>query len=417
MNQFHLSGIAQNPKLRKNIQSLILAFQMAIRSISGNTFRAILTMLGIIIGVMALVVLVSLVSGATGSMTDTISGLGSNLITVSVSDDKGSPLDLDTLDQWMNEEGIGQIAPSGETSVTVKYDTSNTSMEIFGTTPAYEPINGLKLMLGRFLKSSDVDNHTNVCIINETTAEELIGYTDCLGEELSFDGTKFTVVGVLEDDDQSLTASFGSGSLIAYIPYTTLFRFSSSVSADISSFTVSAEEDSDMAAAEAAITSLLLERFAYDEDAFEVSNQDALESTMMSITSILTVLLGGIAGISLIVGGFGIMNIMLVTVTERTKEIGIRKAIGAGRGVILQQFLMESVVLCMIGCLIGVFLSWCILRIVSIVVSSLDMSFSLSWGVVGLAVAFCFAIGILFGLYPANKAAKLPPIDALHYGG
>ncbi len=402
---------------RRNVQSLILAFQMAIRSISGNKFRAFLTMLGIIIGVMALVVLVSLVNGATGSMTDTISSLGSNLITVTVEDDKGSPIDLATLDEWMHEDGIGQIAPSGETSVTAKYDTSSTSMTIYGTTPAYEPINGLKLMLGRFIKSSDVNNHLSVCIINETTAEDLIGYTDCLGEEISFDGMKFTVVGVLEDDDDSLTASFGSGSLIAYIPYTTLFRLSSSVSADITSFSVSADADSDMAAAEAAITTLLMERFAYDEDAFEVTNQDALESTMSSVTNILAILLGGIAAISLVVGGIGIMNIMLVTVTERTKEIGIRKAIGAGRGVILQQFLMESVVLCMLGCAIGVFLSWCILRIVTIVVSSLDMVFSLSWGVVGLAVAFCFAIGVIFGLYPANKAAKLPPIDALHYGG
>lgn len=402
---------------RRNFQSLIQAFQMAIRSISGNKFRAFLTMLGIIIGVMALVVLVSLVSGATGSMTDTISSLGSDLISVSISDDKGSPIDLDTLDEWMREDGIGQIAPSGNTSVTVKYETTNTSMDVYGTTPAYEPVNALNVMLGRFIKSSDVDNHTQVCVINETTAEELIGYTDCLGEELSFDGMKFTVVGVLEDDDDSLTASFGSGSLIAYIPYTTLFRFSSSVSADITSFSVSADADSDMATAETVITNLLMERFSYDEDAFTVSTQDALEGTMASVTSILTILLGGIAGISLIVGGIGIMNIMLVTVIERTKEIGIRKAIGAGRGVILEQFLMESVVLCMLGCAIGVFLSWCILRIVTIVVSSLEMSFSLSWGVVGLAVAFCFLIGVVFGLYPANKAAKLPPIDALHYGG
>ena len=404
-------------KVRKNVQSLVQAFRMALRSISGNKFRAFLTMLGIIIGVMALVVLVSLVSGATGSMTDTISSLGSDLITVTISDDKGSPIDLATLDEWMRRDGIGQIAPSGSTGVTVKYETTNTSMNVYGTTPAYEPINDLKVMLGRFIKSSDVDNHTNVCVINETTAEELIGYTDCLGEELSFDGMKFTVVGVLEDDDDSLTAAFGSGSLIAYIPYTTLFRFSSDVSADITSFSVSADTDSDMAAAESVITNLLMERFSNDEDAFTVSTQDALEDTMASVTSILTILLGGIAGISLIVGGIGIMNIMLVTVTERTKEIGIRKAIGASRGVILEQFLMESVVLCMLGCAIGVFLSWCILRVISIVVSSLDMTFSLSWGVVGLAVAFCFFIGVVFGLYPANKAAKLPPIDALHYGG
>ena len=138
---------------------------------------------------------------------------------------------------------------------------------------------------------------------------------------------------------------------------------------------------------------------------------------MSSITSVLSILLGGIAGISLIVGGIGIMNIMLVTVTERTREIGIRKAIGASRGVILRQFLMEAVVLCMLGCCLGIFLSWAILQTVSTVVSSLGMTFSLDGGVVLIAVVFCFVIGVVFGLYPANKAAKMKPIDALHYGG
>ena len=128
-------------------------------------------------------------------------------------------------------------------------------------------------------------------------------------------------------------------------------------------------------------------------------------------------MLAAIAAISLVVGGIGIMNIMLVTVTERTREIGIRKAIGAGRGVILQQFLLESVVLCMIGCGLGIFLSWAILQVVSTVTVSAGITFSLNMGVVGLAVAFCFLIGVVFGLYPANKAAKMKPIDALHYGG
>ena len=138
---------------------------------------------------------------------------------------------------------------------------------------------------------------------------------------------------------------------------------------------------------------------------------------MSSITSVLTILLGGIAAISLVVGGIGIMNIMLVTVTERTREIGIRKAIGASRGTILTQFLMEAVVLCMLGCALGIFFSWAILQTVTTVVSSLNMTFSLDGGVVLIAVAFCFVIGVVFGLYPANKAAKMKPIDALHYGG
>ena len=172
-----------------------------------------------------------------------------------------------------------------------------------------------------------------------------------------------------------------------------------------------------METVEAAMTSILMERFEDDDEAFAVASQSVLEDTMSSITSILTVLLGGIAAISLVVGGIGIMNIMLVTVTERTREIGIRKAIGASRGTILSQFLMEAVVLCMLGCGLGIFLSWAILQTVTTVVASLDMTFTLDGGVVLIAVVCCFAIGVVFGLYPANKAARMKPIDALHYGG
>ena len=393
------------------------ALKMAMKSIAGNKFRAFLTMLGIIIGVMALVILVSLVNGATGTVTDTIAKMGSDLITVRISDDKGKPITLDTLDGWMDTEGVGLIAPSGTATATGKYGSTNATFQVYGATPAYEQVNGLKLLLGRFLKASDVDNHTDVCVINEAAAEKLVGYTDCLNVEISLSGRKFRVVGVLEDDEDSLTAVFGADSLVAYIPYTTLLRLSSTVSSTITSFSVSAAEGSDMATAESAMRELLMDRFDEDEDAFTLSSRNIMEDAMNNITSILTVLLGGIAAISLIVGGIGIMNIMLVTVTERTREIGIRKAIGAGRGAILLQFLLESVVLCMLGCAIGVFASWAVLQVISIVVSSLGMVFSLEWNVVAIAIGFCFAIGVIFGLYPANKAAKMAPIDALHYGG
>ena len=396
---------------------MIQALKMAMKSIAGNKFRAFLTMLGIIIGVMALVILVSLVNGATGTVTDTIAKMGSDLITVRISDDKGKPITLDTLDGWMDTEGVGLIAPSGTATATGKYGSTNATFQVYGATPAYEQVNGLKLLLGRFLKASDVDNHTDVCVINEAAAEKLVGYTDCLNVEISLSGRKFRVVGVLEDDEDSLTAVFGADSLVAYIPYTTLLRLSSTVSSTITSFSVSAAEGSDLAAAESAMRKLLMDRFDEDEDAFTLSSRNIMEDAMNNVTSILTVLLGGIAAISLIVGGIGIMNIMLVTVTERTREIGIRKAIGAGRGTILLQFLLESVVLCMLGCAIGVFASWAVLQVISIVVSSLGIVFSLEWNVVAIAIGFCFAIGVIFGLYPANKAAKMAPIDALHYGG
>lgn len=396
---------------------MIQSFKMALKSIAGNKMRAFLTMLGIIIGVVALVVLVSLVNGATSSVTSAVDSLGSNLLTVTISDNKGNPVTLDTLSEWSEEDGIGQAAPVSATSSTVKYDSESDSMTVYGTTSAYYDIQGLSMLLGRFLLSTDVDNNNYVCVINETTATDLVGYLDCVGEEISIDGMKFTIVGVLEDDEDSLTSVFTSGSMVAYIPYTTLQRLSTEVSSEITEFYVSAEEDSDIAEAETVMTEILYERFEEDEDAFEVSSQSVLEDTVSNITSILTVLLGGIAGISLLVGGIGIMNIMLVTVTERTREIGIRKAVGASRGVILRQFLLEAVVLCMIGCGIGILLSWVILQLITVAVSSLELTFVMNGTVVLIAVVFCFLIGVIFGLYPANKAAKMKPIDALHYGG
>ena len=399
------------------MDTLKQSLRMAVKSISSNKLRAFLTMLGIIIGVMALVILVSLVNGATSTVTDTISSLGTNLLTVTVSDDKGQPISLSDLAEFSETDGIGQTAAWQSESAVGKYGSNADTVQLYGTTSAYYNIQGLSMLLGRYIKSADVENASNICVINENAAQELIGYSDCIGEEISLNGIKFKVVGVLEDNDDSLTAVFSSNSLAVYIPYTSLVRLSSSVSSKITSFYVSAETDGTTAEAESAMYSILYERFAQDEDAFEIDTQDALEDTMSSVTSILAILLGGIAGISLIVGGIGIMNIMLVTVTERTREIGIRKAIGASRGVILQQFLLESVVLCMLGCAIGIFLSWGTLRIISVVVASLDLTFKMNGAVVLIAVLFCFIIGVGFGLYPANKAAKMKPIDALHYGG
>ena len=396
---------------------MIQSVRMAIKSISGNKMRAFLTMLGIIIGVMALVILVSLVSGATGNVTDTISSLGSDQISVRISDNKGDPVTIDDLSDWMQEEAFGRIAPVASESVTAKYGTETGSLTVYGTTAFYADVQKLELLVGRFLKQADEENVSFVCIINETAATELVGYADCLGEDIRLNGQRFKVVGVLKDDDNSLTSAFRSGSLVAYIPYAALTRISTSATKEVTSFYVSAGENSTVDAARERLTEILKERFDQDEDAFSVSSQNALESAMSSVTSILAVLLGGIAAISLIVGGIGIMNIMLVTVTERTREIGIRKAIGASRGMILTQFLVEAIVICMLGCALGILGSWGVLRLITTVVSGLDISFQMSGSVVLIAVLFCFFIGIVFGLYPANKAAKMKPIDALHYGG
>ena len=396
----------------------MLPFKMALRSIGANKMRAILTMLGIIIGVMALVVLVSLVSGATTTVTDAVSGLGSSLATVTISDDKGDPVDLEDLNDWMTDEkSFGLLAASQTDSVVGKHSANYGTVTVYGTTAAYYDIQGLQLSMGRWLKSTDVDNNSYVCVINETAATELIGYEDCVGQTLILDGVEFTVVGILQDDDDSLTSMLSSGSMAAYIPYSTLIRLSDSLSSEVTTFYISAAEGYTVDQVEERMEAILLERFDEDEDAYSISTSSVLEDAMSTITSTLSILLGGIAAISLVVGGIGIMNIMMVTVTERTREIGIRKAIGASRGNILTQFLMEAVVLCMMGCGLGIFLSWTILQVVSTVVASTGIVFTLDGGVVLIAVVFCFIIGVVFGLYPANKAAKMKPIDALHYGG
>ena len=393
------------------------SFVMALRSIRSNKMRSVLTMLGIIIGVLALVVLVSLVNGATSRVTDAVASLGNSLITATITDDKGSPVTLETVEQWEQDPALGKIAPYASDTLVGRHGGEYGAVMVYGTNAHYYTLENLQLSMGRWLNRADLDNSSYVCVINEAAAEELIGYTDCAGQTLTLGGAEFTVIGVLENDDESLMGVMTSGTMMAYIPYTTLVRLSTTVTRAITSFYVAAPEGGTVETAEDALEQLLLERFDEDDDAFSLSSTNVLEEAMSTITSSLSILLGGIAAISLIVGGIGIMNIMLVTVTERTREIGIRKAIGASRGTILTQFLMEAVVLCMMGCAVGIFLSWAILQIVNTIVVSTGIHFALDGGVVAVSVLFCFFIGLIFGLYPANKAAKMKPIDALHYGG
>ena len=397
---------------------MIMSFKMALRSIGSNKLRAILTMLGIIIGVMALVVLVSLVDGATRSVTDRISRMGSNYIEAYIWD-YSNLLTLEELEEWVDSEPLIEgVAPSKYNNATAKYGSKNQDMTVVGTTASYYEINGLQLAAGRFLKNADVLNTSRVCILGPSAVDTLVGYTDCVGDEIALDGLRYTIAGVLGKSDSLMYTGYGDNTI--YIPYTTMTRQFPNMQDGINNFYATAPEGTAMRDAEAAVRSYLADRIGYDDWGYEdyyVYSMDVMEGAMGEVTSALSILLGCIASISLIVGGIGIMNIMLVTVTERTREIGIRKAIGANRGTILRQFLLEAVVLCMMGCLIGIFLSWCILRLASVVVAEMSITFALSGKVVLLSVIFCFAIGVVFGLYPANKAAKMKPIDALHYGG
>ena len=393
-----------------------MAFKMALRSIGANKMRAGLTMLGIIIGVLALVVLVSLVNSTTDSITSEVSSLGSSLLTVMIKDDHGTPLKLDDLQVWIDEDdAIAAISPYASSNSTGKYGQENAGFSLTGVTGDYMEINGQKLVQGRYINLADVRNSSRVCVLDETSAKDLIGFIDCIGEEVSFDGVKYKVIGVIEAEDS--IASFFSSSLNAYIPYSSLVRLSSSTGTAITTLYAGPADGYTVAQAEESLKTFLLDRFDDDENAFRISSVNIIEEAMNKVSSALTVLLGSIAAISLIVGGIGIMNIMLVTVTERTREIGIRKAVGASHRTILVQFLIEAVMLCMMGCALGIFFSWAILQIVSIITIDTSLSFRLQGNVVLWSVIFCFFIGLVFGLYPANKAAKMKPIDALHYGG
>lgn len=405
------------------------SMKMAWHAVVSNKLRSFLTMLGIIIGVVALIVLVSIANGATSSVTDQISSMGSSYLTVTITDDKENPLRLKELSDFCEPEEVDEVAPVSWTSVTAKTSYSNGTMTLTGITGSYAEIQGLELFSGRFLKQTDIDNNSYVVVITKDTATELLGRADAVGESIKLNGKSFLVVGVLSDsssltqgsavtgssDSDDSDSSSSSVQLEGYIPFSTMTRLADNV-LDVTMFYASGADEDSLEPAENALTELLMERFGQDEDAFSIVDQSEIMEAMSGVTNTMSLMIGGIAAISLLVGGIGIMNIMLVSVTERTREIGIRKAIGAGRGTIMLQFLIEALLISLMGCLAGIGLSWLILKAVAVLMDD-SMSFTMDMKVVWLSVAFSVLIGVLFGLYPANKAASRKPIDALRYSG
>lgn len=408
---------------------ILQSMKMAWHAVVSNKLRSFLTMLGIIIGVVALIVLVSIANGATSSVTDQISSMGSSYLTVTISDDKENPLRLKELSDFCEPEEVDEVAPVSWTSVTAKTSYSNGTMTLTGTTGGYADIQGLELFSGRFLKQTDIDNNSYVAVITKDTATELFGRADAVGQSIKLNGKSFLVVGILADsssltqgsavtsssDSEDSDSSSSSIQLEGYIPFSTMTRLADNV-LDVTMFYASGADEDSLEPAENALTELLMERFEQDEDAFSIVDQSEIMEAMSGVTSTMSLMIGGIAAISLLVGGIGIMNIMLVSVTERTREIGIRKAIGAGRGTIMLQFLIEALLISLMGCLAGIALSWLILKAAAVVMDN-SMSFTMDMKVVWLSVAFSVLIGVLFGLYPANKAASRKPIDALRYSG
>ncbi|WP_429676856.1 ABC transporter permease [Bacillus mexicanus] len=384
----------------------ITAFKMAFKNLAAHKLRSFLTMLGIIIGISSVITLISIAQNSTKAITDQVKELGSNLITVSING-RGNTTSIDYREalEWEKKPGIGKVSPVLSGEVEAKFNSHKENMSIEGITPNYEKVQNFRIKTGRYVLPLDVRTRQKVVLLGTEAAKTLFKNENPIGEVVKINGMPFTVVGLLENKSDSLMGSYNEKILM---PISTAEKLL--LTSGVKTISVQADSSENVKLAMASIKRVLNDKFNNDKDSYSILNQQELLETMNIVTQTMSFLLAGISGISLLVGGIGIMNIMLVSVTERTREIGIRKAIGAKRKDILILFLIESVFLTTIGGIIGIILGVAGSYGLS---SLMEIESYVSPTVIVSAFLFSMFIGVVFGIFPANRAAKLRPIDAL----
>ncbi|MDZ4655017.1 MAG: ABC transporter permease [Coriobacteriia bacterium] len=395
-----------------------------LRSLTSNKVRSGLTILGIVVGIASVIAMLALGAGSQASIEASIQSAGSNLLTVTPaspgSGGGGFRMSASSVQSLTREDAealaeltlITGVAPSSQGNAQLVADNVNTNAQIIGVTSDYAAVNGLTVASGGFITERDDSAYAQVIVLGSTLAEDLFGVeVDPVGERIRSGSMLLTVVGVLEEKGMSGFTSVDSAALI---PLSTQQRYVSG-NEYLSSITLTVIDEEQMTAAENSVEQTLLSRHSIadpDYADFQIMNMADILSAVSTVTGTFTALLAAIAGISLFVGGIGIMNMMLTTVTERTREIGLRKAIGADDNVISLQFLAESVVLTFIGGIIGIALGWLIAFLGG---GLLGIEAILTVNSITLAAGVCAFIGVVFGYYPARRAAKLSPIEALRY--
>ena len=389
--------------------SIKQSFILAVKSLLSSKMRSLLTMLGIIIGVASVIVLVSLVNGLKSEMVDMFQSMGTNLISVNITGRGGnravSVSDIMELAEE-NADLISLISPSVTTSVTLKNDTESLTTTCTGTNEMYPDIKKITVDQGRYIEYVEVEKRQKVCVIGTYTASELFGTKAAVGKTLKINGETYSVIGVLEE---TADGEEGSSDDAIYIPYT--LATSISWMRGVNSYVLSARSEDTVDGAMNKLESYFLSIFG-STDYFNIMSQQEMMDQMDEMTGMMTSVLVGIAGISLLVGGIGIMNIMLVSVTERTREIGIRKSLGAAPWDIMSQFVVEAATTSACGGVIGI-----VFGIAAAYAAGkiMDMSVKPSFGAVAVAFGVSVGIGIIFGYFPAKKASRLSPIEALRY--